>query len=66
MKSKISFKSEHRQGLGSGRRIRRSGANDNFPGLEFETTSETREWRLVCLIAAIVCGLAAFIFLPLW
>jgi hypothetical protein len=66
VKSKMLFRDDHPRGLVSRRKIPRVGANDNVPSLEFETTGQERDWRLFCLVGAIVCGLSAFIFLPLW
>jgi len=66
VKSKILFRDDQPRGLASRRKIHRAGANDNFPSLEFEAAGQERDWRLFCLIGAIVCGLSAFIFLPLW
>ncbi len=50
----------------SGRSGSRAGANDNIRSLEFEAGTEEKDWRLLCLVSAIVFGLSAFIFLPIW
>ena len=71
MKATIMFKDDNPKSPMSSRPnaragAHRPGANDNFRSLEFETEGQERDWRLLCLVSAIVCGLTAFIFLPLW
>lgn len=66
MKARIMFKDDYLVQPDATRRSRRIGANDNFRSLEFDTSGQERDWRAVCLVAAIVCGFFAFIFLPLW
>jgi hypothetical protein len=66
VKTTILFKDDHFVRPEIGRRQRRTGANDNFRRLEFEIAGQERDWRALCLIGAIVCAFAAFIFLPLW
>jgi hypothetical protein len=65
VKSTILFKDDHfvRPEV---RKPRKVGANDNLRSLEFEIDNKERDWRALCLIAVVVCGFAAFIFVPLW
>lgn len=66
MKTTILFKDDHFVPLNAARRSKRTGANDNFRSLEFEMEGQERDWRTLCLIASVVCGFAALIFMPLW
>lgn len=66
MKTTILFKDDNFDQPDAARKSRRIGANDNFRSLEFEMEGQERDWRALCLVAAIVCGFAAFVFMPLW
>lgn len=66
VKSTIMFKDDHVVRPDTSRIQRRAGANDNLRSLEFEIEGQERDWRVLCLIAAVVCGFAVIIFAPLW
>ncbi len=66
MKATILFKDDHFSRPDASKKPRRIGANDNLRSLEFEIEGQERDWRALCLIAAVVCGFATFIFVPLW
>ncbi|UHS56877.1 hypothetical protein [Agrobacterium vaccinii] len=66
MKTTILFKEDHFVQPDTSRKFKRTGANDNVRSLEFEMEGQERDWRALALVATIVCGFAAFIFMPLW
>jgi hypothetical protein len=66
VKTTILFKEDHFVQPDTARKFKRTGANDNVRSLEFEMEGQERDWRALALVATIVCGFAAFIFMPLW